>query len=124
MSLREILTSIPAETAAELFGLLKQRESLSKQLAEIDSKIEELTKVKGASKKGGARRKPSVEIPDLLSKTPTGLTSKEIMSSLSLNYAQVYMTLTKLKKANKVVLNKETGKYSIKASGKSKNNPF
>lgn len=120
MSLKEILTSISAEKAEQLVELLKQREATAKQLAEIDAKIEGLAAVKGLTRSGGTRRKPSTEIPELLAKTPAGLTTKEIMAALNLNYPQAYITLTKLKKANKVVQNKESGKFSLKASAKGK----
>lgn len=123
MSLKEILTGISVEKVQELVGLLKQRESLAKQLGVIDAQIEAMAP-KAAGSIGGKRRKPSVEIPELLAKTPGGLTLKEIMTSLSLKYPQAYITLTKLKKTNKVTLDKETKKYTVKASGKSKNNPF
>ncbi len=124
MSLKEILTGISVEKVQELVGLLKQRESLAKQLSEIDAQIEDVAPKAAGSRGDGKRRKPSVEIPDLLAKTPGGLTLKEIMTSLSLKYPQAYITLTKLKKTNKVAQDKETKKFTVKTSGKSKNNPF
>jgi len=61
-----------------------------------------------------------VEIPELLAKTPGGLTLKEIMTSLGMKYPQAYITLTKLKKANKVAFDEGGKKFSIKSPTKGK----
>lgn len=120
MSLKETLTSMSAEKAEELFKMLKQREALSKQLIELDVKIEGLVPSPRALSAGGKRRKPSIEIPELLAKTPAGLTVKEIMTSLALKYSQTYITLNNLRKANKVSFAEETKKFSLKAAAKAK----
>ncbi len=119
MSLKELLTGISVEKVQELVGLLKQRESLAKQIADVDAQIEALAP-KGVASKGGKRRKPSVEIPELLAKTTGGLTIKEIMTSLALKYPQAYITLNKLKKENKVAYDENSKKFSLKTGGKGK----
>ncbi len=120
MSLKEILTGISVEKVQELVGLLKQREALAKQLGEIDAQIEAVAPKATSSSGGGKRRKPSVEIPELLAKTPGGMTIKEIMTSLALKYPQAYITLNKLKKANKVSFDEGSKKFYIKAAAKGK----
>lgn len=120
MSLKEILTGISVEKVQELVGLLKQRETLAKELNEIDAKIEAVVPKTAAASAGGKRRKPSVEIPELLAKTPGGLTLKEIQTSLALKYPQAYITLNKLKKTNKVVFDEGSKKFSLKSTAKGK----
>ena len=116
MSLKEILTSIPAEKVEQLVVLLKKRESLVKDLTDVDEQIEKMAAEKSAASTGGARRKPLTEIPDLLSKTPAGLTLKEIREALGMKYAQVYLVLKKLSENKKVSLDEKTGKYTMKGS--------
>jgi len=120
MSLKELLTSMSAENIEKLVKLLKQRETLAKQLGELDAKIESLIPTPRAANAGGKRRKPSIEIPELLAKTPAGLTVKEIMAALALKYQQAYVTLEKLKKANQVGFDEHSNKFSLKPAGKGK----
>ncbi len=120
MSLKEILTGISVEKVQELVNLLKQREALAKELSAIDAKIEAVAPKAAAGGAGGKRRKPSVEIPELLAKTPGGLTLKEIQTSLALKYPQAYITLNKLKKENKVAFDEGSKKFSIKTPAKGK----
>jgi hypothetical protein len=48
------------------------------------------------------------------------LTLKEIMTALGMKYPQAYITLTKLKKANKVAFDEGGKKFSIKSPTKGK----
>lgn len=120
MSLKEILTSISVDKIQELVGLLKQREALVKQLNEIDAQMEAVAPKATSPIAGSKRRKPSVEIPELLAKTPGGLTLKEIMTALAMKYPQAYITLGKLKNTNKVVFDEGSKKFSLKAATKGK----